>query len=155
MIVDCHAHAWSADAPLDPDRGYTPPAAPSLDDYLALLDCHGVSHGVLVQPSFLGTDNGYILAALEAHPERLRGVVVVDPDCPRDTLSAFAAAGVVGLRLNLISAKTAPDYAGPACRRPCEWAAAPGWHVELHAEGTMGGEVLPPMPGAGAEPVPD
>src|SRR3546814_11756178 len=68
---------------------------------------------------------------------RLRGVVVVDPDCPRDTLSAFAAAGVVGLRLNLISAKTAPDYAGPACRRLCEWAAARGWHVELHAEGAM------------------
>ncbi|MEM5300204.1 hypothetical protein VSR82_39225 [Burkholderia sp. JPY481] len=35
----------------------------TLDAYLAQLDTHGVSHGVLVQPSFLGTDCSYMLDA--------------------------------------------------------------------------------------------
>nr|CUV26796.1 protein of unknown function [Ralstonia solanacearum] len=43
------------------DRSYDA----TLPAYLAQLDAHGLSHGVLIQPSFLGVDNSYLLAALE------------------------------------------------------------------------------------------
>lgn len=39
-----------------------------LDDYLALLHTRDISHGVLVQPSFLGTDNSYFVNALRRYP---------------------------------------------------------------------------------------
>ena len=43
-----------------------------------VLDPNGVSHAVLVQPSFLGMDNHYLLDALRRYP-RFRGIAVVQP----------------------------------------------------------------------------
>ena len=57
---------------------------------------------MLVQPSFLGTDNSYLVAALKEQPQRLRGVVVVDPMIAQSELDDLSTAGVVGVRLNLI-----------------------------------------------------
>ncbi|MCZ6343807.1 amidohydrolase family protein, partial [Escherichia coli] len=82
----------------------------TLADYLGHLHANGLSHGVLVQPSFLGTDNRYLLDALQQAPERLRGVVVVARDIPRNALQAMARVGVVGVRLNLVG-RALPDFA--------------------------------------------
>ena len=53
------------------DRGYQPAEARPIEDAFALHARHGVTHGVLIQPSFLGTDNGYMLECLRASPDRL------------------------------------------------------------------------------------
>jgi predicted TIM-barrel fold metal-dependent hydrolase len=45
-----------------------------------MLDRYGMSHGVLIQPSFLGTDNAYMVQGLRTAPERLRGIAVVSPE---------------------------------------------------------------------------
>ncbi len=76
--IDCHAHVFSRDLELAAVRRYTPGYDATLAQYLSHLHAHGLSHGVLVQPSFLGTDNRYLLAALRQAPEQLRGVVVVE-----------------------------------------------------------------------------
>jgi predicted TIM-barrel fold metal-dependent hydrolase len=95
------------------------------------LQGHGLSHGVLVQPSFLGTDNRYLLNALRQAPEQLRGVVVVDREISRSDLDEMDRLGVVGIRLNLMG-KALPDFSEP------QWAVLFGhiaeldWHVELH-----------------------
>lgn len=79
---DCHAHVFGpyADFPLAPDRSYTPPEAPE-DQYLALLQRLGMSHGVLIHPSAYGDDHALLLHTLERH-RHLRGVVVVRPGSP-------------------------------------------------------------------------
>jgi 2-pyrone-4,6-dicarboxylate lactonase len=99
-IVDCHFHVV---APMDrfamlPERSYTPAPA-SLRDWRAMLEPLGVTHGVVVQPSFYGTDNRVLLAALAEGGGRLVGVAAVTADVPDAELDRLAAAGVRGLRM--------------------------------------------------------
>jgi len=129
--IDAHAHVFTRSLSLTSGRRYTPDYDATLPAYLAHLDAHGLSHGVLVQPSFLGTDNQYLLDALAQAPDRLRGVVVVDPDVSAECLRSMAAQGVVGIRLNLMG-KPLPDFAEPQWAPFFKQVAALGWHVELH-----------------------
>lgn len=135
-------------------RRYRPDHDALLGDYLKQLDAHGLTHGVLVQPSFLGTDNRYLLAALRAQPARLRGVAVVDPAIEDAELRAMAAAGVVGIRLNLIGLP-APDLGTAPWRRLLERIHARGWHVELHLPAARLREVMPALLAAGCRIVVD
>jgi predicted TIM-barrel fold metal-dependent hydrolase len=135
--VDCHAHVFTRACRLAPDRRYTPAYEAPLASYLAVLDRHGMSHGVLVQPSFLGTDNGYLLDCLGRAPERLRGVVVVTPEVSDRELDVMAAAGVVGIRLNLIGLEDPAEVARHCDRVLLRRIAARGWHVEIHATGAV------------------
>src|SRR4051794_28182411 len=75
--IDTHAHVFTRDLMLASDRRYAPGYDAPFADYLAMLDRNGVSHGVLVQPSFLGTDNTFLAKALLQAPDRLRGIAVV------------------------------------------------------------------------------
>jgi len=114
-------------------RRYTPgyDATPTaLFDHLA---AHGMTHAVLVQPSFLGTDNSELLNAIAAHPERLRGVAVIDFDVSDRELCALREGGVVGVRFNLVGAPL-PDLESPRWRGLLERVAATDWHVEIHRE---------------------
>ena len=130
--IDCHAHVFSRELELAAVRRYTPDYDATLAQYLSHLHAHGLSHGVLVQPSFLGTDNRYLLAALRQAPERLRGVVVVERDVSRAELDDMARLGVVGVRLNLMG-KALPDFRDAAWNGFLGHIAQLDWHVELHA----------------------
>lgn len=131
--IDAHAHVFSQALTLAGERRYTPGYDATLADYLGHLHANGLSHGVLVQPSFLGTDNRYLLAALQQAPDQLRGVVVVACDTPHDALQAMARLGVVGVRLNLVG-RALPDFAEHGWKAFFEHIVALGWHVELHRE---------------------
>lgn len=129
--IDGHAHVFSRDLNLTPGRRYTPDYDATLAAYLEQLRQHGLSHGVLVQPSFLGTDNQYLLDALRKAPEQLRGVAVVEMDISRAELQQMDEQGVVGIRLNLMG-KPLPDFTEAGWKRLLGEVAALGWHVELH-----------------------
>ena len=131
--IDSHAHVFIRDLHLSGARRYTPEYDATLDQYLVHLQTHGLSHGVLVQPSFLGTDNSYLLAALQQAPQKLRGVVVLEPGVSRSTLNDMARLGVVGVRLNLIG-KTLPDFRDSAWQGFFSNIVDLDWHVELHRE---------------------
>jgi predicted TIM-barrel fold metal-dependent hydrolase len=132
VAIDAHAHVFTRGLALAAERRYAPDYDAPIDAYLSMLDRNGMSHGVLVQPSFLGIHNAYLGAALRAVPGRLRGIAVVDPARP-DDLPALQAAGVVGIRLNLIG-RPHPDFSDPAFRRHLTDVAALGWQVEVQAE---------------------
>ena len=100
MIIDSYVHVWAEETPLAPTRSYTPEGCLPIDALLRLLDAHGVDGAVLVQPQFLGTDNTYLLQALADHPDRVRGVAVVDVDSTEAALQDLRAVGVMGVRLN-------------------------------------------------------
>src|SRR5256885_1848679 len=152
--VDTHAHVFERGLPMPDARRYAPDEDALLGTYLHHLDTHGVAHGVLVQPSFLGTDNSYLLQALRAQPQRLRGVAVVDESTGDEQLQALADAGVVGMRLNLIGLPL-PDLNAPGWRRVLEQANTLGWHVELHLQAGRLPDLLPALLAAGCRVVVD
>jgi len=131
--IDSHAHVFRRGLPLAPVHRHAPDYDALLADYLALLDAYAVSHAVLVQPSFLGTDNRFLLDALRACPERLRGVVMVEPSIGEDELAALDRQGVCGIRLNLVGLPI-PDFARGEWQRLFARVRALDWHVELHRE---------------------
>jgi predicted TIM-barrel fold metal-dependent hydrolase len=100
--IDTHAHNFKRGLKLADVRRYAPDYDATVDEYLKLLDANGLSHGVLVQPSFLGTDNSYLLECLQTARGRVRGIAVVPPSTGRAELDQLKEAGVVGVRLNLV-----------------------------------------------------
>ncbi|MBK5011034.1 amidohydrolase family protein [Pseudomonas sp. S60] len=131
--IDSHAHVFSRGLAMAQERRYAPDYDAPLAEYLGQLLAHGFSHGVLVQPSFLGTDNSYLLAALQAAPGQLRGVVMVEPNVQRETLDAMARLGVRGVRLNLMG-QALPDFSTGAWRQLFQRIGEQGWHLELHRQ---------------------
>ncbi len=119
--------------PLAAARRYAPDFDATPGEYLDLLDTHGCTHGVLVQPSFLGLDNSYLLSVLRQHPRRLRGVVMLEPAATEQELAALAAAGVVGVRLNLVG-QPLPDLTRPLWQAFLARIRALDWHLELHRQ---------------------
>ncbi|RZT99309.1 putative TIM-barrel fold metal-dependent hydrolase [Advenella incenata] len=135
-VIDSHAHVFSRDLPLAPGRRYAPNYDATLEQYLALLDQHQVAYGVLVQPSFLGTDNSYMLEALHKSAGRCVGVAVVDPACHLEELVALRAQRVKGIRLNLFGAGTV-DLHQAHWQQLFAHIKALDMHVELHAPSSM------------------
>lgn len=123
--VDTHAHVVGDS--LIPGRSFTPPPARTAD-YLRMLDATGMTYGVLVQVSVHGTDNSELLRALRAHPGRLRGIAVIEPDPADRLLAELKDAGVTGLRLNTMTGGGAGlDLLG----RMEGICAEMGWHLQL------------------------
>ena len=153
--VDAHAHVMRRDAPLAAQRHSAPKRDVTVEEYLAVLDSHGIAHGVLTAPSFYGTDNSLLLAALDSARGRLRGTAIVAPDIEREALDAMAARGVVGVRLNWIRRDTISDVASPEYRRLFAQLADLGWHVEIFLEGAKLATVLPKVRATGVRVVVD
>ena len=135
MHIDTHAHVFRRDLPLIPGFRHAPERDALLPELLGIFDEHGITHGVLTAPSFYGTDNSFLLAALAASSDRLRGTVIVDSSISRDRLEALNRQGVVGIRLNMLRRPDLPDLRSPAWRRVLAGAAALDWHLEIYIEG--------------------
>ncbi|MGN8138380.1 amidohydrolase family protein [Paraburkholderia sp. 22099] len=129
--VDTHAHVFEQGLPLVDGRRYSPGYDATLDTYLQLLDAHGIGRAVLVQPSFLGTDNRYLLQALSRDTHRLRGVAVIAPDASDESLAEMQGRGVTGIRLNLIE-QAPPDLRAKSWTLLLDRLSQLSWHVELH-----------------------
>ncbi|MGB6105031.1 MAG: amidohydrolase family protein [Pusillimonas sp.] len=130
--VDTHAHVFHRNLQFAPQRRYTPDYDAYPQDYLALLDRHGIQHGVLIALSVLGSDNSYLLQTLAENRQRLRGIITMDPKLGPDAIAALDQQGVVGLRVNLTGDLPIPDFESDdwqavlaACRRHA-------WQVELN-----------------------
>lgn len=152
--VDSHAHVFVRGLPLAPRRRHAPAYDATLADYLSLLDRQGVSHGVLVQPSFLGTDNSFLLDALRRERARLRGVVMLDPSTSAQQLQELDALGVRGVRLNLVGLPI-PDLRGDLWSGFLARLQALDWHVEVHREAVDLKQCVEPLLLAGCKVVVD
>jgi predicted TIM-barrel fold metal-dependent hydrolase len=135
---DTHAHVMGPAARYDYSaaRVYTPPdCLPA--QYRHMLDTLGVERAVLIQPSIYGSDNAAMLDAMKADPQRLRGVAVVDPAIGDADLKQMDAAGIRGVRVNIVDVKDRKPGTLPLdVLRPLAERIKPmGWHMEflLHA----------------------
>jgi len=152
--VDAHAHVFLLGAPLIEERRYTPAHDATEQDYLESLLRNGINRGVLVQPSFLGTDNSLMLNTLRRYPGSLRGVAVVEPDVSRATLEEMAHCGVVGIRLNLIG-RPIPDFSEAVWKTLFATLAELDWHIEIHSKASELEAIVPPILAAGVRVVAD
>ncbi|MGU3404950.1 amidohydrolase family protein [Methylobacterium brachiatum] len=152
--VDCHAHVFKRGLPLAADIRYAPDYDATAGDFYRSLEANGISNAVLVQPSFLGTDNSYMLNALRRYPSRFRGIAVVAPDTSRDALRELVSAGVVGIRLNLIGVPS-PRLDAEPWSTLLERLADLGWQVEVQAEARRWPELLPLLLKSGVTVVAD
>ena len=141
---DTHAHVVAADAaayPLVPERTYTPPPAPE-SAYLGMLKQTGMARGVLVQISVYGTDNRYMLEVLRRHPDQLRGIGVVAPTVTDSELADMHAAGVRGLRINVLFGG---GIGFDAMETLAHRIAGLGWHMQFLMDARQLPELLPRM----------
>lgn len=142
---DCHFHVFHAHESAA-DARYVPAYNATLRDWEIHAQNAGVQRGVVVQPSFLGTDNRQLLEAIQQHPQTLRGVAVVEPTATEQQLRELHDAGVRGIRLNLMGA--ADDVATLRTLPASWWSAlvATDMHLELHADIGRVAVLLPMVP---------
>lgn len=148
FVIDTHAHVFEQSLTMTNDKRYTPDRNALVTEYISELDKNGFTHGVLVQPSFLGTDNDYLLAALRAFPDRLRGVAVIDPGIVHTDLAELKRQGIAGIRLNM-PGKPIPDFRigpWPALQENLQQLEL---HVEVHCAARDLPRILPSFLDAG------
>jgi predicted TIM-barrel fold metal-dependent hydrolase len=141
--IDSHAHVFTATAPAVAGARYRPSYEATLGAWRRCWTEGGITHGVLVQPSFFGVDNAEMMAALAQAPDRLRGVAVVDPSLDDAGLALLDAGGARAVRLNL---KGAPDYtvyASEGWRALYRRIHLLGWHVEVLVDAGRLPEIAP------------
>ena len=154
MGIDCHAHVFKGDLNFAKDLRYKPPYDAPIADYLAMLDGNKMSYGVLIQPSFLGTDNSYLLSALRMAPERLRGVAVVETSISTEELRNLDRQGCVGIRLNLVG-KPNPVFDQGDWPDHLARLVDLNWQIEIQAESKRWPDLLSPLLAKGATVVAD
>lgn len=126
---DCHVHVFEPGAPARAGH-YSPAPAPLAAIEAVAAEC-GIAHLVLVQPSVYGTDNSVMERALHEGRGRHRGIAVLDAHVEDATLDRLHAAGVRGVRFNLVS-PVGNDPAGLPSLAPR--LRERGWHVQWYAD---------------------
>ena len=119
--VDAHVHVWTPDTekyPIAADFRKEQMQPPSFTPEELFAHCKpvGVSKIVLIQMSFYGFDNSYMLDMMKKHPGVFGGVAVIDENATgiKDTMLDLARQGVRGFRLRSTKAKAEawPDSPG-------------------------------------------
>ena len=142
--IDTHAHVFSQHDQCSENARYTPDYDATAEQFIAHLDQHHFRYGVLIQPSFLGTNNQAMLAAIQQYPDRLKGIAVVEHTATLDELVQLKAHGIVGIRLNLFG-QAVPDLDNPQWQNFFAHLEALEWQIELHAPPAYLVAVLPQL----------
>jgi predicted TIM-barrel fold metal-dependent hydrolase len=135
LLIDTHLHAFTHNLPSTQGARYRPDYDAQFSSLQTLWQAHDVEKGVIVQPSFLGTDNSYLLQLCEQLPQVLRGIAAVSSDISPHALAQMYTQGVRGIRFNWIGVQQWPDVASNAWAHVRRSLQALKMHVQLHVEG--------------------
>ncbi len=134
--ADCHAHvfcdasyAFASEPVYIPEPSQRGTAA----NFLAVLDAHGLTHGLLVAAQPYGHDNRCMLDSISASGGRLKGIALVSPALSDRDLMALADGGVVGIRMNL-STYGMREFTEPGADRLLDRIKAMNWFLQIHCE---------------------
>ncbi|CAM0556246.1 4-sulfomuconolactone hydrolase [Vreelandella titanicae] len=142
---DCHAHVYGTVKEAN-GSNYSPSRPAPLLDWQENLESCKLRGGVLVQPSFLGNDNRQLLEILSRLNHAYRGVVQLAKETTLEEIAALDAAGIVGVRWNLIEGRSAlPNLKDPLWIDFLDNLKAMDWHLELHLEGNRLPEIFPAL----------
>ncbi len=130
-LVDTHAHLYTLDMPLNANAWHKPAHDATVEQYLSVLDTHGVQFAVLAAASIYGDYNDYHIRACRRHA-RLRTTIIAHPGLDMYTLERMKADGVVGIRLQWRNVQDRPDLNSGPYQRLLRRVADLDWHVHLH-----------------------
>ena len=114
-VIDSHLHVWAngADGASPGGKfpyatGQEPPASlrdeATYEKLLEKMDCAGVDGALIVQPINHKYDHSYVSAAVAEHPNRFKGMLLMDPSAEVDEaltqLDDLRSKGFVGVRFN-------------------------------------------------------
>lgn len=153
-LVDCHAHLYTLDMPLEGTAWHKPPHDATVEQYIDTLDRHGVRHAVLAAASIYGDYNDYQIRACRRH-RRLRTTVILSPDADLYTMERMKEDGVVGIRFQWRNVAELPDLTSAPYRRLLRRVADLDWHVHLHDDGPRLPPAIAAIEAAGARLVID
>jgi len=152
MRVDCHAHVYDLQHhPFHDTRGFDALACEigTADQFSCVLDAHGFTHGLLINPlGGYGTDNGCLMRALARFGGKFKGVAVVAHGTPEQEFSRMAGGGVIGLRFNL-NFPSSPSLFAPGADRTLQLAREHRWFAQVHYEGDTILQALPVLQRSG------
>lgn len=132
-VFDAHLHIIDPRFPLIENQGFLPDPY-TVSNYLYDVDGLGITGGAVVTGSFQGTDQGFLLAALDTLGRGWVGVTVLDPECSDDEIVALNDRGVRAMRFNLKRGETDVEMLTSQARRVYDLA---GWHAELYADASL------------------
>jgi predicted TIM-barrel fold metal-dependent hydrolase len=109
--IDAHVHVWTDDRkryPRTTGESESKPDRFTVEDYFSHAKSLDITRAVLIQMSFYGFDNSYMLDTMHAHPGKFSGVAIVDSASahPERAMEDLAKQGVRGFR---ISPGNSPD----------------------------------------------
>jgi predicted TIM-barrel fold metal-dependent hydrolase len=145
QAADCHAHIFGgADYPLAPNLVYRPDPSQmgTVSGFLAVLDAHAFTHGLLVAAQPYGYDNRCMLDGIAASGGRLKGVALAPPSITDRELAALAGAGVVGIRFNLAT-HGMREFTEPGAERLLARIREMNWMLQVHCEKDQLAEAAP------------
>lgn len=135
-FIDSHVHVWTDDLAAYPlARGFAradmAPATYPPECILGAARPCGVDRVVLVQMSYYGTDNSYMLDTMRAHPGVFGGIAVIDADSDEveAEMARLRALGVRGFRIQPRGGAAATWLDGPGAAR-------------MFAEGARSGQAM-------------
>ncbi|MEX0351304.1 MAG: amidohydrolase [Paracoccaceae bacterium] len=155
ISYDCHAHVYEHVAAIEGAR-YVPKSPAPLEKWLDHQRMNGLIGGVIVQVSFLGTDNSELLSALaRLDKSRFAGVGVVPFDIDAEELESLVVQGIRGVRWNLVRGAAIPDLASKPVADFLAKLRAWDLHLEIHLEGPRLAGFLDPLTDQGLKIVID
>jgi predicted TIM-barrel fold metal-dependent hydrolase len=149
--ADCHAHVFCGGAyPYSPDIVYEPhpSQAGTTAQFLAVLEAHGLTHGLLVGAGPYGADNRCLLDGLAAGEGRLKGIALARADISDHALPALADRGVIGIRFNLTTHGMS-QLVEPGADRLLARVREMRWFLQVHCEKDELVEAAPTLRRAG------
>jgi predicted TIM-barrel fold metal-dependent hydrolase len=108
--IDTHVHVWTDDVaryPLAPKYEPRDLAVPRYlpEDILSEAHSHDVNRVVLIQMSYYGFDNSFLLDSIAKHPVQFRAIAVIDDNGkdPAGVMRDLARHGVRGFRVMAVA----------------------------------------------------
>lgn len=143
---DSHFHVFGPQTrfPFAADRSYTPASDAPKETLFALHRHLGIERGVVVQSAAHGLDNSAAADLIAAKPGAYRGIALVRHDATTDELHRLGRQGFVGARFqfmtHLRSGATMDEIMTFATRL-----AEVGWHLQIHMENELIGQLAPAL----------
>ena len=143
---DTHFHVFGPQSafPYAADRSYTPPAEASKEKLFALHAFLGIQRGVVVQSAVHALDNSASADLIAARPADYRGVALVTTSVSDAELKTLDGQGFRGARFHFmkhLKSGAAMDEILLLAKR----LANIGWHLQIHMESTLIGEMTPAL----------
>lgn len=155
MHYDCHAHIYEQINAISGAR-YVPTRPAPLRVWREQLQKHTIKGGVLVQVSFLGTDNTELCSALaQLDSAKFAGVAVVSPTVTELEIDRLLDAGIRGFRWNLVRGAAIPALDNLHVKQFLDRIRQRGMHIELHLESARLAQFISPLMDTGVTVVID